>query len=292
MIRNAEGIETYDIDEHAFEPCNKQPGISAVLCVKDDAEWISLSLASIMGWVDEIIIVVHGQQRDNTREIALGFATWAIRTGLPVKVFSYPFELYPVGPGHDQVPERSATARSWLFNWAVSQVSHQHVLMWRADMVAFDDLGFEAHTTIKGFNKLAMRFRGIDIVGPDLIHQAKQPWTPCETRLFSLMAGVPFRTGKYREELDVERFGDRVRMRHAMSYLSFTWAKSEESRTSAWPQGWRGIEHFAGLARTKVSGDEYRGRWPYSLRHRVGLERYAQSWERPSASAAERPRAA
>jgi glycosyltransferase involved in cell wall biosynthesis len=96
-------------------PARRRPGISAIVRVKDEEEWIEPCLASVSDAVDELIVVDNGST-DSTPEILHRLQG---SLGPRLKLYSRP-EL-------DHVD---------LSNWALAQATYRWVLKWDGDFVA------------------------------------------------------------------------------------------------------------------------------------------------------------
>ena len=105
-----------------FAPClgiintpNRPPGISIFMRVKDEADWITLSIHSIKGIADEIIVVDNGST-DGTYDILTDLSS---KKNDSIRLFHRP-DLDLCG----------------LSNFALSETRFQWVFRWDGDMVA------------------------------------------------------------------------------------------------------------------------------------------------------------
>ena len=128
---NREGERAFFIpaDWHA----DRRRGVGAMLRVRNEQDFIEPCLRSIAGFFDEILLVLN-QSTDATEARARAL-------GLPhLRVLSYPFELAPNGPGHDEGPDDSVREIAYFYNWCLAQTATRHVCKWDGDMVALPAL--------------------------------------------------------------------------------------------------------------------------------------------------------
>lgn len=231
---NVEGLTEYDIGPGWCE--GRKPGFSAMIRLKDDAEWIEKSVESVYGGFDEIVICLQGDQTDGTDEIVRGLPDPQDK----IRVYEFPFDSIPNGPGHDQQARGSVHERAYFYNWCLSKTTRKIVSKWDGDMVAFDWLLDTVRRDMKGTN--AVSFKGWDIVGPRKRHVSlRKRHTANEVRFWRVTPDTYFYTGKYCEVL---RKPSPVLEWPQVGYLHFKWAKDFRSATKAWPSGWEKHEHF------------------------------------------------
>lgn len=254
MIReNIEGQAAWNVPP---DP-PRRPGLTALLRVKDEAEWILPSLESLGGLADEIVIALQGGQSDGTDRLV---AAWA--AGRPeVRVLHYPFDSLPNGPGHDTQPRGSLYERAYFYNWCLAQAGREHVLKWDGDMVALDWLLPEVRRQISA-GRPVQRISGVEIAGlAPLRVSARAPETACEIRVFPA-AGWWFETGSHCERLNRQEPGFRL---IRPGFLHFKWVKAPSSAAKAWPADWEAVPHFQDLVARGEPGRRYRGEMPAVL---------------------------
>jgi glycosyltransferase involved in cell wall biosynthesis len=119
----------------AADPANKQ--VSAMMRVRDEAEFLGAAVESIIGLVDEVVLV-DNLSRDATPTIIESLAQ---RYPDKVRSFSYPHEVLRVGrenweysrdPARQDSPRLSAN----YYNWCLSHCTRPYVLKWDGDMIA------------------------------------------------------------------------------------------------------------------------------------------------------------
>lgn len=163
---------TYGIIAHPDRPF----GISVVMRVKDEADWIGTSIESIRGIAEEIIIVDNGS-RDGTYEILEDFA---LRKPGLIKLWRKP-ELH-----HGD-----------LSNFALEKTAFRWVLRWDGDMVAHTS---GAHPVSELRDRIfsldqnryfLIYLRHINLAG-DLFHQDSQEMVHIEEYLHTYSEGARF----------------------------------------------------------------------------------------------------
>ena len=117
-------------DPRQLDPRNRRHGISAMLRVRDGAQFLRPGLESCMGVFDEII-AVHHQCSDDTPQILHEYA--AAYPGR-FKVYEYPHEVFPAcTKGHaEQGPESPHTIAA-LCNYALSRTTRRYAVKHDAD---------------------------------------------------------------------------------------------------------------------------------------------------------------
>lgn len=261
MIRdNIEALSVLRIPDY---PGSRVSGLSAMLRVKDEGEWLGRALESIAGWCDEIVIAVQGEQVDETRRIA---ETAARTDPKRIRALYYPFDSRPNGPGHADQPHGSVRERAYFYNWTLGMTTRSHVIKWDGDMVALDDTAARIRAALDRGHDF-IRFEGVEIVDAETLKvSATHPAANIETRVFPARADVHFATGSFCEMLIGLPSRDRQVTLADPAYLHFKWAKSAAAATKAWPDNWRDLDHFRRIAARAEPGRRYRGPVPACLR--------------------------
>nr|WP_221634532.1 hypothetical protein [Nocardioides luti] len=131
MIRNVEGLPGLDVDwPWAHEA--PQPGITAVLRLRDEARNLPWVLPPLFRALDRIV-VVDNQSTDGTAEVARQLAETHGFAGL--EVLDYPYAVSRCGPEHLATPGDSVHSLTHFYNWSFSQVRTRYSLKWDGDMV-------------------------------------------------------------------------------------------------------------------------------------------------------------
>lgn len=261
---NIEGLTDWNIREQfwlAPDGTRREFGLSAMIRLRNEAEWIIPSLESIAGWVDEIVITLQGDQTDGTDLLV---EDWA-KDRDNVFIYSYPFLSYPNGPGHDKQPRGSLHERAMFYNWSLAKTRFSHVMKHDGDMVAFDWLGPVVRDWMKVHDPI--RFRGVDICGRELTHKSIRPYTANEVRVFRVTEKTFYYSAANCESLTYgHRDGPAI---PGNAYLHFKWAKNLDSATKAWPADWRkNSPHYQSVFEKATPGELYRGEWPSVLKDR------------------------
>jgi len=207
--------------------------VSAVLRLKNEAEWLDRCIQSIDSIFDEIVLCTQGEQSDNTIDIC---EKWQSVNSAKYRHFHYEFDSRTNGPGHADQPMDKFN-RAYFYRWCFDKARGAWMCKWDGDMIATSDckLAF-AYAISQG---CALNFKGIELAG-DIYHTSDRPYCASETRLFKQCA---FETG-----LNSEKFvliePSKVFIFPEPLFFHTKWLKSEESYSVAWPNNWRDIPHF------------------------------------------------
>jgi len=116
-----------------FDSSKKRPGISAIVRLKNEAEYLEQVLDSILPFFDEFVIV-YNQCSDRTPDIVENFAN---RDPQRVKAFHYLPEVFPVGSEqHRMLPAHHVSSLVHYYNFALSKASYRVRAKWDGDMIA------------------------------------------------------------------------------------------------------------------------------------------------------------
>lgn len=252
ITENIEGFTEYSINPDWAK--DREPGLSAMIRLKDESEHIRQSLDSIVSWFDEIIICLQ-PCADDTPEIVKAYESDKI------KIYEYPFESQPNGPCHDSHDEGSVYDRSYFYNWSLAKTTKTHVSKWDGDMVAMDWLGYTAKELLTRYD--VVRCQGIDICGD--WKMSPHHLTANEPRFFRVTEETFYQQGKFCEVF-TKHHADGISISKP-GYLHFKWAKSLNSATKAWPDNWKEIDHFNRIYKNKAQPiEEYTGEIPSVLK--------------------------
>src|SRR5581483_4356771 len=137
-----ETVEHPTFDRADFDSASKAAGLSAIVCLKNEAEFALASLESINPSFDEIIIVYNGCT-DRTPEIVAEFAR---QQGNRVRAFHYVPRVAPLGSReHQTTPANSIHSFVHQCNFALSKASFQIRCHWGGDQIA-DPISFRQLT--------------------------------------------------------------------------------------------------------------------------------------------------
>ncbi len=236
------------------------PGLSGLVRLRDEEAWARLALESFVGWCDELVVVLNCCT-DRTPEIVEAF-----RAEHPdkVKVYDYPHEIWPMGPGHADCPDRDPRASAALYNFTQRRSTRSHAVKLDGDMVMMDWAGAEIRRLMsEGHGRI--RFHGTDLVGDDLTMIGSHPM--CRTNgVYRLTEQTWYRQGAMTQNLqglagvpeyEIER----------PAFVHMKWAKkSFASATVQWPENWSEFPHFQNIAERRHPVARYEGEYPLSVR--------------------------
>jgi len=135
-----DGSDPWSLAEATTE--DQRPGISAVFRVRSDAPATGVALASLLGVVDEVLVLDTGSAADAMQEV--GQVAAANASDTRIRLLSYGPSGGPSGkPSRAGATRRSAaadavdpTSSEAALNWACSRVACQQTLLWDGSMVA------------------------------------------------------------------------------------------------------------------------------------------------------------
>jgi glycosyltransferase involved in cell wall biosynthesis len=129
-FRNRESLRNFDFSLSAN---HKNPGVSALLRVKNEEEKISYCIKSIYDCFDEIVFV-DNNSTDRTLDVILSFKRHEDHQD-KIKIYFFPFNQARFGPEHNDTPEDSVHSFTYYSNWSLSKCSFSWVCKWDGDMV-------------------------------------------------------------------------------------------------------------------------------------------------------------
>ena len=228
--------------------------------LRDEEAWVRLALESFVDWCDELVVVLNVCS-DRTPEIVEAFRA---EHADKVKVYDYPHEIWPMGPGHDDCPDGDPRASAALYNFTQERSTRAHVCKLDGDMVMQDWAGAEIRRLMsEGHGRI--RFNGADLVGDDLRHIGSHPFSRTNG-VYLVTAETWYRQGPMTQNLqglagvpeyEIER----------PAFLHCKWSrKSFASATVQWPENWREIPHFQRIAERRHPVAEYTGEYPATVR--------------------------
>ena len=252
ILRNREGHKEFDCEpDHQ----DRIPGLSALVRLRDEEDWVEHSLNSIL-WVDEIVIVVNDCS-DRTPQIVERFRQ-AHRDKVIVR--NYPFRIHAMGPRHTDCPDDSVHASSFFYNYTQALSTRTHCLKWDGDLVGQDWLGecirelmAKGHERIKIFGvELASDFKHVGnhrICPSNGTYRARPGTKYVQGDLTQSLRGTPPPTAEIHD-----------------CFLHTKWVKPFESAVKQWPENWPEIPHFRNIAERRHPVERYTGEYPASVR--------------------------
>jgi glycosyltransferase involved in cell wall biosynthesis len=131
-LTNLEGREDFEVrwprDFHEL-----QPGLTAVLRVKNEARSLPWVLPPLFRAVQQVV-VVDNQSDDGTPEVARAVAQTAGASDR-LTVTTYPFSVSRCGDEHLATPEDSVHNLAYFYNWSFAHVQTAYSMKWDGDMV-------------------------------------------------------------------------------------------------------------------------------------------------------------
>jgi len=250
---NREGRTAFDHEPDAT--AHRTPGVSTLVRVKDEEDWIERSLHSVL-WADEIVVTLN-DCADATPQIVERF-----RAAHPSKVIvrSFPFPISAMGPGHDKCPDDSIHASAFFYNFTQSLSTRTHCLKWDGDCIGQDWLGDRIRERMASGHERIKIF-GVDLAS-DLRHVGNHRVCPSngiyrvapgvryvQAPLTQSLRGVPPHTAEVHD-----------------CFIHTKWIKPMASATKQWPKGWEEMPHFQNIAARRHPVAPYRGEYPASVR--------------------------
>ncbi len=113
---------------------DKPPGMSAVIRACDEEQVIALAVSSLLGVVDEIVLVDNGST-DHTVTRVLEVAQ-NNDTSTEIRVLCYDVPISRCGAEHAQTDPDDPRSLVAFYNWAFSRARYRQSMKWDADMVA------------------------------------------------------------------------------------------------------------------------------------------------------------
>ena len=135
-IHNREELRGWDL-RWGWADSALEPGLTAVMRVKNEARSLPFVLPSLLHAVQRVI-VVDNDSDDGTPDVARRIATEQ-RADDRVEIKSYPFRVSRCGPEHLHTPVDSVHSLAYFYNWSFSGVRTAYSLKWDGDMVLTDD---------------------------------------------------------------------------------------------------------------------------------------------------------
>lgn len=128
-----EFVENPSFKPEDFDSSKKMPGVSAIVRLRNEADYLEQALNSILPFFDEFVIV-YNQCSDRTPQIVEKFAN---KEPQRVKAFHYLPEVFPPGSEqHRVLPPNHVSSLVHYFNFVLSKASYQVCARWDGDMIA------------------------------------------------------------------------------------------------------------------------------------------------------------
>jgi Sulfotransferase family len=131
-IANLEGAAEYDA-RWSWDEGMLQPGLTAVLRVRDEARCLPWTLPPLLRAVGHVTLIDNGST-DGTPELAAAIARRE-GAGDRITIHDYPFAVARCGDEHLRTPAASVHSLVHFYNWSFAQVRTSYALKWDGDMV-------------------------------------------------------------------------------------------------------------------------------------------------------------
>lgn len=258
--RNREGHDEYYIDPYWYD--DRERGVSAMLRVGNEEEWIGPCLESILEFFDEIVVTIDCD--DRTLEVIETFDSPKI------KVYEYPFDINPNGPGHSEYPADSVHDRAYYYNWSLSKTTKTHVSKWDADMLMLPEYVTEEFRQTVLENNI-VKMSGWEVVDSRFERvSANNPTTGKEVRFFRVTPRLHYEQGALCENFTYPEPGEILEKPRLSAYRLWNLVSGNEvhvdeptylhtkhiksSDKQAWPENWEEMDHFREIDDRKAEG--------------------------------------
>ena len=116
-----------------FDPIGKKPGITAILRLRNEQDYLEQALNSILPFFDEFV-VVYNQCSDRTPDIVERFAKQEPKR---LKAYHYVPEVFPQGSAkHAMLAANHVSSLVHYYNFALSKAAYVIRVKWDGDMIA------------------------------------------------------------------------------------------------------------------------------------------------------------
>ena len=160
---------------------NTTKQISAMVRIKNEAQFLYASIESIIDCVEEVVLI------DNLSSDGTPLIIQDLCRKYPNKVRAYEYrhEIVRAGEDHEKLAKTNPASERLTanyYNWCLKKLSKPYVLKWDGDMIAMNKF-CQSVKEFKTINKQTMRFDGINIL-PDYRYYIIGHVSNLETRIF------------------------------------------------------------------------------------------------------------
>jgi hypothetical protein len=134
-LANEEGHTDFNV-RWSWSHGNLEPGFTAVVRAKDEADMLPWVLPPLLQAVRRVVLVDNGST-DGTMDVARRVAG-EVGAVDRLEVHSYPFQIARCGDEHLATRAASVHSLVYFYNWSFSHVRTGYALKWDADMVLTD----------------------------------------------------------------------------------------------------------------------------------------------------------
>jgi len=254
---NYEKFKDYDLNPNFYK--GRKHGLSAMMRIKNDEEWIFFAIKSILDYVDEVVVVLQNCT-DNTEKIIRQM------NSSKIKLFHYPFESFPSGKNHENFLKNSIFNRSYYYNFALSLTSFSYVWKWDGDHAAFENRVEELRKIVDSNVYDIIHYKGYDIFGEDLKFLCKDPFCSNEPAVFKVNKKTfyfsSFICEKFSYPINIGLRKMKIFNFPKPLFIHFKYAKGESSIGKGWPENWQNDPYFKSIADRKNKGLKYNDEYP------------------------------
>lgn len=255
--KNFEKIESFYLNPNFYK--NRKHGLSAIMRIKNDEDWIFYAIVSILDYVDEIVVVLQNCT-DNTEDIIKSIKSEKI------KIYHYPFESFPSGENHVNYLKNSVFNRAYYYNYNLSLTSYSYAWKWDGDHAAFEDRVKEIRDIVDSKKYDIIHYKGYDIYGEELKYLCNDEFCSNEPSIFKVNKKTFYFSSKIYEEFSYPlNLGFRklkIFNYPKPLFIHFKYAKGLDHIGKGWPKNWKEEKHFAKLIKNKSQGKLYTDVYP------------------------------
>ena len=135
VLTNLEGHTAFNV-RWAWSEGELEPGFTAVVRVKDEAQSLPCVLPPLFRAAREVVVIDNGST-DGSAEVARRVAD-EVDAADRLAVHSYPFSVARCGHEHLDTSAESVHSLAYFYNWSFSHVRTGYALKWDGDMVLTD----------------------------------------------------------------------------------------------------------------------------------------------------------
>jgi hypothetical protein len=254
---NRERIKEFYLDKNFFK--NRKHGVSAMMRVKNDADWIYFSIKSILEYVDEVVIVLQNST-DDTENIIKSIDSEKI------KIYHYPFDTFPVGKYHATYVKNSIFNLAYYYNYALSKTKYSYVWKWDGDQAVLNSRAKELREIIDLKIYDIIHAKGYDIFGKDLKYLCKDPFCGNEPCVFKVSKKTFYFSGIRCEEFSyplIQKFKrSRIYNFEKTLFMHFKYTREIQAFTKGWQKNWDQDLYFLNVLESKSRGELYIDEYP------------------------------
>jgi hypothetical protein len=257
IYKNREKIKEFNLNKRFFK--YRKHGVSAMMRVKNDADWIYYAITSILEYVDEIVIVLQ-KSTDNTEKIIESIESDKI------KVYNYPFETFPTGKYHFKYVKNTVFNLAYYYNYALSKTKYSYVWKWDGDQAVLNSRAKELRAIIDLNKYDIIHAKGYDIFGRELKYLCKDPFCGNEPCIFKVSKKTFYFSGTRSEEFSYPLLQNFRRSRiynfEKPLFMHFKYTRDTVDMTKGWQKDWNQDLYFLNVLERKSIGELYIDEYP------------------------------